>query len=469
MEPARDGYFDRMRIRSLRPLALLLLGPSLGCASILTGTHQSLRVATSPADARVLVDGREVEVTDGKIALRRGASYHVRVEREGYVPAELDLHAVMNPVLFVDLLFGPAFAIAGAIDGIQGAHTKLDRDAIEVSLSPLLAAETSAVSAARPVEPEGRTVPEEPPLLAALDRPPGDSVEHRRVDPLDRPPGLRQRAEDRFAELELLEQRLNPSSDRVPELKTPLELLPADGMVLEPEVASPPPTLERRWREEPKPTARGSAPNRPQLEGALRPKPAADPKGPALEPPPSEWGARAPLPDVQGPANGGVNPPAGTDASLNGIRGKAETSGRGPGRLVVAVMDVRRMPGAVTDVVADALTDQMRVFLAQRRIQVVDRGAQEAALRQLVVEEKARSYSSCVDSSCQIPLGKALAASHILRWGMAKFGSTCTTNGELVDLISETTVAAGSARSDCSDERLLDSTERLAEELLGRR
>ncbi|GEM_PF-1876695 len=454
-----------MRTRSLRPLALLLLGPSLGCASILTGTHQSVRVATSPADARVLVDGREVEVTDGKIALRRGASYHVRVEREGYVPAELDLHAVMNPVLFVDLLFGPAFAIAGAIDGIQGAHTKLDRDAIEVSLSPLLAAETSAVSAARPLEPEAQTVPGEPPLLAALDRPPGEDVERadraeRRFDPADRTLGLRRRAEDRFAELDLLEQRLNPSSDRVPELKTPLELLPADGMVLEPEVASPSPKLERRWLEEPKLGTRGSAPTRPTFEAprALRPKPTSDPKGPALEPPPSEWGARAPLPDAPGASE-----------SIGAIRGKAETSGRGPSRLVVAVMDVRRMPGAVTDVVADALTDQMRVFLAQRRIQVVDRGAQEAALRQLVVEEKARSYSSCVDSSCQIPLGKALAASHILRWGMAKFGSTCTTNGELVDLISETTVAAGSARSDCSDERLLDSTERLAEELLGRR
>lgn len=435
-----------MRMRSTQTLALLLLGPSLGCASILTGTHQSLRVATSPADARVLVDGQEVEVKGGQIALRRGSSYHVRVEREGYAPAELDLHAVMNPALFVNLLFGPAFAIVGAIDGIQGAHTKLDRDAIEVSLSPLVAAETSAVSASRPPAPEA-VLPEEPAILAA--RSPAPSSEAAPpLDPTERRYApLRRRAEDRFAELDLLEQRLAPTSDRVPELKTPLELLPADGMVLEPEAAAHPPKIEA-----PRLGARAPAAAPGRLEArAAEPRPTIEAKGPALEPPPSEWGARAPLPD--------------------GARSKAsaEPSERSHGRLVVAVMDVRRMPGAVTDVVADALTDQMRVFLAQRRIQVVDRGAQEAALRQLVVEEKARSYSSCVDSSCQIPLGKALAASHILRWGMAKFGSTCTTNGELVDLVSETTVAAGSARSDCSDERLLDSTERLAEELLGRR
>ena len=438
-----------MPTRSIQTLALLLLGPSLGCASILTGTHQSLRVATSPADARVLIDGQEVEVKGGKIALRRGSSYHVRVEREGYAAEELDLHAVMNPALFVNLLFGPAFAIVGAIDGIQGAHTKLDRDAIEVSLSPLVAVETSAVSAARPAAPEA-VIPEETATLAA--RAPAPSSEAATaLDPMERRYApLRRRAADRFAELDLLEQRLAPTSDRVPELKTPLDLLPADGMVLEPEVAAHSPKLEA-----PRLEARGQAPARGRLEARaeapLASAPPAQAKGPALEPPPSEWGARAPLPD--------------------NVRSKpsAEASERAQARLVVAVMDVRRMPGAVTDVVADALTDQMRVFLAQRRIQVVDRGAQEAALRQLVVEEKARSYSSCVDSSCQIPLGKALAASHILRWGMAKFGSTCTTNGELVDLVSETTVAAGSARSDCSDERLLDSTERLAEELLGRR
>lgn len=148
------------------------------------------------------------------------------------------------------------------------------------------------------------------------------------------------------------------------------------------------------------------------------------------------------------------------------------TSARRPSKTLAApaqrswVVAVMNMEGGNQEGLLLALSDQMRVFLAQRRVRVIDRGAQEEALRGLVEEEKQRSYGRCVDESCQIPLGKALAASHILRSAMARFGATCTTNGELIDLKTEVTIAAGSARSDCSEEGLLDATERLAEELI---
>src|SRR5688572_28725227 len=44
-------------------------------------------------------------------------------------------------------------------------------------------------------------------------------------------------------------------------------------------------------------------------------------------------------------------------------------------------------------------SDQMRVFLAARRVRVVDRGAQQAAFRALLDEEKARSYEGCFDEA----------------------------------------------------------------------
>lgn len=113
-----------------------------------------------------------------------------------------------------------------------------------------------------------------------------------------------------------------------------------------------------------------------------------------------------------------------------------------------------------------ALTDQVRVFLAERGARVVDRSTQDQALKGLVEEEKKKSYQTCVDSSCQIPLGKALAASHILRSTVAKFGKACATNGELIDLRSEVTVVAGSSRSDCDEESLLYAAETLAEQLI---
>lgn len=132
---------------------------------------------------------------------------------------------------------------------------------------------------------------------------------------------------------------------------------------------------------------------------------------------------------------------------------------------VVAVMN---MPSGeeMKESLTLALSDQMRVFLAVRRVRVIDRGAQEAAFRAMVEEEKQRSYGSCIDETCQIPLGKALAATHILRAGLGRFGQTCTTNGELIDLRSEVTIAAGSTRSDCSEEGLLDAIEKLSDELI---
>jgi hypothetical protein len=134
---------------------------------------------------------------------------------------------------------------------------------------------------------------------------------------------------------------------------------------------------------------------------------------------------------------------------------------------VVAVMNVETSGKTPFDKnTLLALTDQVRVFLAERGARVVDRSTQDQALKGMVDEEKKKSYQACVDSSCQIPLGKALAASHILRSTVAKFGKACATNGELIDLRSEVTVAAGSARSDCEEEALLYAAETLAEQLI---
>jgi hypothetical protein len=113
----------------------------------------------------------------------------------------------------------------------------------------------------------------------------------------------------------------------------------------------------------------------------------------------------------------------------------------------------------------DAFTDQLRVYIAQQGARVIDRGRQEAALKDVVDGEKSKSYAPCVDASCQIPLGKALAATHILRSTVAGFGNTCATSAELIDLRSEVTVSAGSAEGDCSEEALLDAARKLAGQL----
>jgi len=134
---------------------------------------------------------------------------------------------------------------------------------------------------------------------------------------------------------------------------------------------------------------------------------------------------------------------------------------------VIAVMTVENSgAAALKESLRRGLTDQMRVFLGARRMKVIDRGAMEEAFRELMTAEKAKSYASCVDASCQIPLGKAVAATHILRTTVGRFGNSCTLNAELVDLAKEIGAAAVSNRCGCKDNELLDAAEKLVDELI---
>lgn len=108
---------------------------------------------------------------------------------------------------------------------------------------------------------------------------------------------------------------------------------------------------------------------------------------------------------------------------------------------------------------------QLRVNLAKEGLRTVDRGAQEAALKAQVTALQAESFRECYDEACQVDLGKALAASHLLRSRVARFGSRCVLSGELIDLSLEVSIAAGSVHGLCGPESFLDMSAQLATEL----
>lgn len=138
---------------------------------------------------------------------------------------------------------------------------------------------------------------------------------------------------------------------------------------------------------------------------------------------------------------------------------------------VIAVMDVEDANagtnGAVGDSLVRNLSDQIRVYVTQQGARTIDRSAQERAFRQRVQEVKNESYKDCYDDTCQIELGKALAASHILRSKITKFGTRCVLNGELIDLAAEVTVKAASAQGACEAEGFLEMSEAVARDLMG--
>jgi hypothetical protein len=133
---------------------------------------------------------------------------------------------------------------------------------------------------------------------------------------------------------------------------------------------------------------------------------------------------------------------------------------------VVAVMEVKDLnagsKGAIGDDLIRNLGSQLRIELAKRGAKTVDKSAQDEALRDQVKEIKNDSYKTCYDDSCQVELGKALAASHILRSQVTRFGSRCVLNAELFDLRREVTIAASSSRGDCEPEGFLRMSEEVA-------
>lgn len=109
------------------------------------------------------------------------------------------------------------------------------------------------------------------------------------------------------------------------------------------------------------------------------------------------------------------------------------------------------------------LTDYLRVKLAETRlVKVVDKGDQESQLKKLIKAERKSSYKACVDESCQIPLGKELAADKILRGKITRFGKAFVLAVEMVDLATGASAGAASDKNDGTEEGLMGSVEKVA-------
>jgi len=82
--------------------------------------------------------------------------------------------------------------------------------------------------------------------------------------------------------------------------------------------------------------------------------------------------------------------------------------------------------------------------------------ADETQLRSRLQGEKVGSYRQCYDQSCQIELGKAIAAQKTLASKLLKVGETCAITATLYDLKTETAERGASVRVACEDSKLMD-------------
>jgi TPR repeat protein len=135
------------------------------------------------------------------------------------------------------------------------------------------------------------------------------------------------------------------------------------------------------------------------------------------------------------------------------------------GKPIVAVFDITvqgraRLKKQLLRSLADYLATQLT---AGGVYGVVPRDQLASRLR----KQKKSSYKKCFDQSCQIAIGKEMAAGKSLATKIMKIGKLCVLSATLYDLRTSASERAATAKGKCSEESLLKSIDTVAAKISG--
>jgi iron(II)-dependent oxidoreductase len=132
-------------------------------------------------------------------------------------------------------------------------------------------------------------------------------------------------------------------------------------------------------------------------------------------------------------------------------------------RPIVAVFEIEDRSGQLDAKTLDQLTDYLGSLMARKGYQVVPR----SQLRERLVGAKTASYRDCYDQSCQIEIGKELAAQKTLACQVLKLGKSCKVTVNLFDLKKSASEGAGTASGECGEDEVVASLEEAVKDLFG--
>ncbi len=122
-----------------RPLsaALLLTGTALllsSCATLMNSDHQSVRIFSTPGEAKVVIDDRFHLTTAGTVNLSRFTDHTAVIEKEGYEPVTVKIERSMSKQVLWNLWCLPAIYWCVKGDREDGGFWTFDND-IEITLT----------------------------------------------------------------------------------------------------------------------------------------------------------------------------------------------------------------------------------------------------------------------------------------------------------------------------------------------
>jgi len=131
-------------------------------------------------------------------------------------------------------------------------------------------------------------------------------------------------------------------------------------------------------------------------------------------------------------------------------------------RPVVAVFDLRSKGANVSQEILARMSDYLAAqIVAAGRYQVVPRDQLLKRLR----GQKKKSYKRCFDQSCQIEIGKEMAAQKSLSSAISRLGSRCVVTAMIYDLRKATSEAGASARGPCNEDGIVRSIDKVVRRL----
>ena len=113
------------------PLACLLLLQS--CATIVSGSRQTIRFNSMPAAATVYINEVEIGKTPVEKDLKRNQEYQVAIKMDGYKPYTTTLSKKFNEWYIGNIVFGGIIGLV--VDPITGAMYKLTPNELTARLA----------------------------------------------------------------------------------------------------------------------------------------------------------------------------------------------------------------------------------------------------------------------------------------------------------------------------------------------
>ncbi len=118
---------------------------------------------------------------------------------------------------------------------------------------------------------------------------------------------------------------------------------------------------------------------------------------------------------------------------------------------LVAVFDMEDRGSGLDPKTRQNLTEFLSASLAECGFGLVPRDK----IKERLVQQKKDSYKPCFEQSCQVELGKELAAQKTLSSQILKIGDTCQVTATLYDLKKAATEGGATGGSTCQEESLL--------------